>query len=144
MANTNTKRIVEDGPRNFVVELIGTLDTSAATFTVAPAIDISVDCVNNDPLYTMNGLKLAKVQYSISDSLALQLFWNATADELMIALAGRGKIDFRDYSPIAPDRTAAGYNGDVDLLVNNVVVAAGTPIQIYTLVLHFNKLYTNP
>lgn len=142
MANTAFKRIVEEGPRNAIVLLQGTLDTSAAAFTVTPAIDISADFVNNDPHLTFNGLQLEKVQYSISDALAIRLFWDATADELMISLAGRGKIDFRPYAGIYPNRAAAGYTGDVDLTVNNIVVAAGTPFQVYSLLLHFTKLYS--
>lgn len=142
MANTNTKRIIRDGFRNAVVQLTGTLDTSAATFTVAPAIDISADFIGNDPkLGTMVGLRLDKVQYTMNDDLSIELFYNATADEVLVNLAGRGKLCFEDYAGIQPDQGNAGFNGDIDMEVNNIVVAAGTPIQVYTLVLEFTKLY---
>lgn len=144
MANTNTKRIVRDGPDNAVVELIGVLDTSAASFTVTLAIDISADFVNNltpGPPPALVGLRLDEVQYSLSDGLAAQLFWDATADEIMIALAGRGKFCIQDAGGLQPNRGAAGYTGDIDLTINNIVVAAGTPIQVYTLLLFFKKLY---
>lgn len=143
MANTNTKRIIRDGMDNAVVELIGTLDTSAATFTVTPAIDISVDFVSNLTPAPPNlvGLRLDEVQYSISDSLSIQLFFDATADQPIVSLAGRGKMCFGDAGGVQPNRGAAGYTGDVDLSVNNIVVAAGTPIQVYTLLLFFKKLY---
>lgn len=143
MANTNTKRIVADGPKNAVVELMGVLDTSAATFTVIPAIDISVDFVNNDPTKGAPiGLRLDEIQYSLSDGLSARLSWNATADELMVAIAGHDRMCFKDINGLQPNRAAAGYDGDVNLEVNNIVVTAGTPIQVYTLVLSFTKLYT--
>lgn len=142
MANTNTKRIIRDGFRNAVVQLTGTLDTSAATFTVAPAIDISADFTANDPkLGTFVGLRLDKVQYTMSNDLSIELFYDATADEVLINLAGHDTICVDDYGGIQPDQSAAGYTGDINLEVNNIVVAAGTPIQVYTLVLEFTKLY---
>lgn len=142
MANTNTKRIVVDGPQNAIVELIGQLDTSAATFTVAPAIDISADFTNNYDGRTLVGLRIDSIEYSISDSLAVRLFWNATADQLIVGLAGRGKLRFdKPGSGLQPNRGAAGYDGDIDLTVDNIVVAAGTPTQTYTLLLKMAKLY---
>lgn len=142
MANTNTKRIVADGPDNAVVELIGQLDTSAASFAVAPAIDISVDFTNNLTGYTLNGLRIDTIEYSLSDALTAQLYWNATADQLIAAIAGRGKLRFSDPgNGLVPNRAAAGYDGDIDLTINNIVVAAGTPIQAYTILLKMTKLY---
>ena len=141
MANTNTKRIVADGPRNAVVELMGVLDTSAATFAVTPAIDISVDFTNNDSGLTLVGLRVDEIQYSISDGVTVRLFWDATTDQLIAALAGHDKICAGAGNGLQPDRTAAGYTGDIDLTVNNITVAAGTPIQVYTLLLYMTKLY---
>lgn len=147
MANANFKRILADGPKNAVVQLIGTLDTSAANFVVAPVIDISVDFTNNDLKETgtvMSGLRLDCVEYSLSDALSIQLFWNSTADQPMVSLAGRGKFKFEPVNGVQPNQGATGYDGDIDMTVNNIVVAAGTPIQIYTLLLHFTKLYNLP
>lgn len=143
MANTNTKRIIADGPRNAVVELIGELDTSAASFAVAPAIDISADFANNDPLGgTFVGLRIDEIQYSISDGISIRLYWNATTDQLIAALAGHDKMCFGPSNGLTPNRAAAGYDGDIDLTVNNIVVAAGTPIQVYTLTISMTKLYS--
>lgn len=142
MANTNTKRIVADGPHNAVVELIGQLDTSAASFAVAPAIDISADFTNNEIGPTFNGLRIDSIEYSLSDALTAQLYWNATADQLIAAVAGRGKMRFDcPGNGLQPNRGAAGYDGDIDLTINNIVVAAGTPIQAYTILLKMTKLY---
>lgn len=141
MANTNTKRIIFDGPRNAVVELIGELDTSGASFAVSPAIDLDVDFVNNEIGPTLVGLRLDEVQYSLSDGLSARLFWDATADQPIVALAGHDKMCFEEASGAVPNRSAAGYTGDIDLLINNIVVAAGTPIQVYTILLYLIKLY---
>lgn len=141
MANANTKRIVADGPKNAVVELIGTLDTSAATFSVTPAVDLSADFTNNDANGTLVGLRIDEIQYSLSDGLSARLFWDATTDQLIAALAGHDKMCFEPHNGLQPDRAAVGYTGDIDLTVNNIVVAAGTPIQVYTLLLSLTKLY---
>lgn len=142
MANTNTKRIVADGPYNAVVELIGELDTSAASFTVTPAIDISVDFTNNDSGRTVVGLRIDEIEYTLSNDLSARLYWNATADQLIAAISGRGELCFASPgNGLTPNRAAAGYDGDIDLTVNNIVVAAGTPIQTYTILLKMAKLY---
>lgn len=142
MANTNTKRIVADGPHNAVVELIGELDTSAASFTVTPAVDISADFTNNDDGRTLVGLRIDEIEFSLSDSLTARLFWNATADQIIAAFAGRGELCFsHPGNGLQPNRGAAGYDGDIDLTINNIVVAAGTPIQGYTILIKATKLY---
>lgn len=141
MANTLTKRIVRDGMDNAVVELIATLDTSAASFATTPAIDLSADFTNNLIGPTLVGLRVDEIQYSISDGISVQLFWDATVDEIIAALAGHDKQCYKDYGGLQPDRAAAGYTGDIDLTINNIVVAAGTPIQVVTLLLGMKKLY---
>lgn len=142
MANTNTKRIVADGPHNAVVELIGELDTSAGAFAVAPAIDISADFTNNEVGLTLNGLRIDTIQYCVSEGVSARLFWNATTDQLIAALAGHDTLCFSEPgNGLQPNRGAAGYDGDIDLTVNNIVVAAGTPVQVYTILLKMTKLY---
>lgn len=143
MANTNTKRILADGPKNAVVELVGVLDTdtAGAPFSVAPAIDLSVDFVNNDAVGTLVGLRIDEIQYSISDNLTARLFWDATADQVIAALAGRGKVCLERYNGLQPNRAAAGYTGDIDLTVDNIVINADIIIQGYTLLLSMTKLY---
>lgn len=142
MANTNTKRIVADGPKNAVVELIGELDTSAAAFTVTPAVDISADFVNNDSGKTLVGLRIDEIEYSLSDGLSARLYWDATADQIIAALAGHDRIvPACPGNGLQPDQAAAGYTGDIDLTINNIVVTAGTPIQVYTILLKMTKLY---
>jgi len=141
MANSNSKRIIQEGPRNAVVELVGNLDTSAATFTVAPAITLA-EFTNNDPIPgPLTGFSLEWVQYSISDGLAIQLLWNATTDRLMVGLSGHDNLDFRPAGGLQPVPGDVGYDGEINLLVNNIVVAAGTPIQTYTLLLFLTKKY---
>jgi hypothetical protein len=135
MANATTKRILADGYRNAVVELIGVLDTSNAT--LEPAIDISADFTNNDPSAgTLNGLAICEIRYSISDQLAVQIEYDATADQPIAALAGRGKVCFPNF--VTPNRAAAGYTGDIDVITTGW--ASG--IQTYTLVIEAIKLYT--
>lgn len=141
MANVSFKRIVADGPRNAVVELMGIFDTTAVTFSVTPAIDLSTDFVNNEIGPTLVGLRMDEIQYSLSDNLAGYVAWDATGDEFIALFAGRGKFCFEPYNGLQPDRAAAGYTGDIDLFINNIVVTAGEPIQVFTLLLAMTKLY---
>ena|SRR3990172_2396241 len=140
MANTNVMRVVQEGPRNAVVELVGNLDTSAANLAVTPVIQLS-DFTNNETNVVLSGFRLNEVQYSISADLAVQLFWNATADRLMVGLAGHDRICFDAAGGLQPVTGDAGYDGNINLLVSNIVVAAGTPIQTYTLLLFLIKVY---
>lgn len=135
MANATAKRIVLDGPRNAVVELTGILDTSNAGIT--PAIQKS-DFTNNDVRMTLTGFRVDEIQYSITDQLVVNLFWNATADRLIAALAGRGKQCYQFAGGLQPVPADAGYDGNIDLTTTGW--ASG--IQTYTLFIKLIKLYS--
>lgn len=142
MANVFTKRVMEDGWRNAVVELVGVLDTNIAAPTQVQQI-LESDFTNNDTKVGGNfiGFRLDTLQYSISDGMYLNFFWDATADEEMVAVAGRGILCFgKNYGPgLQPNQSNAGYNGDINVLA--YAPAAATTNLVYTCIVNLIKLY---
>lgn len=136
MANATVKKVLTDGWRNAVVQLSGVLDTSNATIT--PAITLA-DFTNNDPgaKAPLSGFIINCIQYSIADQLQAQLYWNAATPELMVALAGRGKIKYETDGRLVPVFGATGFNGAINLATTGW--ASG--IQNYTILLGMDKLY---
>lgn len=146
MANARSqKKIVHDGWRNAVVELAYSLDTPGS-FADAGVITLA-DFTNNmgAPSGAFNGLRLAGVRYSITVPVGVQVFWNATADQPMIFLAGSEHTIFKTTQGLIPDRAAAGYDGAIDINVVNIPADA-TAAQLYiaTLYFEFIKLYAAP
>lgn len=133
MANATAKQITEDGYRNAVVKLTGVLDTADVSLT--PAIALS-DFTGNDPTKVLKGFRVDLVEFSISDGLEVQLFWNATTPQIIFPLYGRGRINSTNYGGFHPDTAAAGFDGAINLLTTDW---AGT--MNYTIVLELVKLY---
>lgn len=133
MANATAKQITEDGYRNAVVKLTGILDTGNAS--LVPAI-LLTDFTGNDPTKTLKGFRVDLVEYSISDGLEVQLYWNATAAQIIFPLYGRGRISAWNYGGFHPDMTAAGFDGSINLVTTGY--SAGVA---YTIILELVKLY---
>lgn len=140
MANTITKRIVRDGLRNAVVELIGILDTAVASIITAPAIQLSDFSANDPDLAALTGFRIDTLKFSITDGITANLYWQATAQQVIASLFGRGKLQFEPDAGLTPNSGAAGYNGNINLEVYNVAPPASTQ-QGYTILLEMTKLY---
>jgi hypothetical protein len=125
MANTLNNQIIIDGPRNAVVKVTGVLDTSdlALTTIVLPA--------NFSPVPPK--FRLYHVDYSITDQIELQLQWQGTPNQVMMPLAGRGRMSFVDFGGLTDN--AASPTGAIQLLTTGW--ASG--IQVFTLVLELVK-----
>lgn len=132
MANQTEKQVLEDGPLNLVVKLTGALDTSDVSLSPA----IRLQDLSGDPRLTLVGLKLEKVQYSIGADLVVAVTWNGATPQQACVLTEAGEICFSPRA--APNRLAAGYDGDVNLATSGFIV--GKP-NGYTVVLHFVKKY---
>ncbi len=135
MANVTTKAILNDGPRNAIVKFEGILDTSDVSIT--PALSLS-ELTSNDGNLVLTGLRLDEFNYSISSvDISVELQWQATAPQSIMVMQGQGKIRNLYGSGLVPNRAAAGYNGNINLITRGFL--AGT--QIYTIVARFVKLY---
>lgn len=128
MANSLTTQIITDGPRNATVKITAVLDTSDQAYTtvVVPA--------NYSPV--PGTFRVFHLDYSITDQLEIQLFWDATTPRVMLPLAGRGRMSFVDFGGLLNNATQdAGYTGAIGLKTTGW--ASGT--QIFSLVLELVK-----
>lgn len=135
MANVTATKILVDGHANAVVQFTGVLDTSNAS--LSPVLQLS-DFTNNSTRLTLIGFQVSKIYYSIGAQLQLQLRWNATAQQMIAALADTGEICYEGAGWLTPNTGAAGFNGAINLETTGW--ASG--IQNYTVLLYMQKLYT--
>ena len=126
MANSVLTQIIQDGPRHVTVKVTGTLDTSNVTQSIILPSQVSP---------VPYSFRVMHVDYSLTDQIALQLLWNATADIVMLPLAGRGRMSFQEFGGLT-DNGGAGVTGGIDLMTTGW--ASG--IQIFTLVLRLEKV----
>lgn len=94
MANIVSTKLVQDGPRNAVVLVTGTLDTAdlvaGATILINPATLSQIGGVEG----LANRVALDHIDYIIEDLLVCSLYWDATVPTLAANLVGRGTINF--------------------------------------------------
>jgi hypothetical protein len=126
MANARTEQIIIDGDRNVVVKCTGVLDTSNLA-----VVDIVLPS-GLAPIPTL--LRIDHIDYSISDQLEVQLFWKATADVLILPLAGRGRLSFWNFGGLQ-NNAGAGVDGTIRLSTTGW--ASG--VQTYSIVLELVK-----
>lgn len=135
MANSLDKQITLDGPRNAVVKLTGTVDTT--NVALVPAILLG-DFINNDQNLTLIGFRVDLIEWSISNPLEVQLGWNSTNPQQIFPLSGRGRIASDNYGGFLPDTKRAGFDGTIQLSTTNYT--PGT-LANYTIVFELVKLY---
>jgi hypothetical protein len=126
MANSVQIQTITDGPRNATVKVTGVLDTSNVGLTniILPAN------FSNNP----KSFRIYHLDYSITDQLELQLLWQATADTVILPLAGRGRMSFYEFGGLI-NNAGAGKTGGIDLLTTGW--ASG--VQVFSLVLELVK-----
>ena len=131
MANATTVQILVDGPRNAVVKFTGTLDTSNLSQTLC--VDITT-LTQGGTQTKPNAVCIHHVDYSITDQLELQLTWDATAQQMIMPLAGRGRMSFKDFGGIQ-NNAGSGKTGSI-----NVTTTGWTSgIQVFTVILELVK-----
>lgn len=136
MANALDRQITEEGPRNAVVKLTGTLDTSDIYET--PAIAIG-DFSNNEKGVVLTGFRVDLLEYSIGTGLEVLLEWNSLNPKQITPLSGRGRISAWNYGGFLPNSTLFGYDGSINLKTTGWTGIP--PIQNFTVVLELVKLY---
>ena len=83
MANSFTTQILEEGQRNAIVKLTAVLDTSDLALTNAVQMsDINQGGIGATPTQ----VRIDHIDYSISDQLEVQLWWDATTDVIIMPL----------------------------------------------------------
>lgn len=133
MANQFNYQLIEDGPRNAVVKLTGILDTSNLALT--DAVQVS-GLVGNGILAHPTKVRIDHIDYAIQDQIDVILFWEATTNMPILPLAGRGRMNFGDFTGL-PNNGGAGMTGNI--LIETLGWTSAT--QIFTLVLNLIKQY---
>jgi hypothetical protein len=113
MANSVQIQTLVDSERNLVVKLVGLLDTSNVSLAtlIDPALLASV---NSTGLNSQKPTKVAikKVTYDVEDGLAVNLYWDATADVPIWRFVGRGFV-MGEQVGFLQNNAGAGVNGKV-------------------------------
>ncbi len=93
MANTTAIQILQDGPRNVIVKVTGTVDTAdqAVTTLIDPSALSFIDNYNNR-LATQ--LAIREVEFSVSDTISVVLWWDATTDVQALTLTQSDQLCF--------------------------------------------------
>ena len=114
-----------EGLRNINVRVVAVLDTSnlAVQTLFDPA---TFNCGGSQSAPTT--FRVDEIEYSVSDQLAVQLLWDATADVTFAALAGRGELEFWEQGGLH-NNSGAGKTGIINVLTTGWT--AGT--QVFTL-----------
>lgn len=117
MANAVEVNVLEDGPRNTVVRLAGQLDTSMEAYNVKlnPATYRSVFSLG--PYKTPATWRIDFIEFSISDGMSVNLFWDATTPSIIVPLAGRGNKHFKNFGGMSGYMASAlpGWTGGIGL-----------------------------
>lgn len=135
MANSSSKQIIEEGPRNAIVKLAGVLDTS--DMILAPAISLA-DFLNNDVRVTLVGLRVDTVDYSSGPRLVTTLEWNSNTPQLIMAFAQSDELEMKESGGAIPDMNLSGYDGSINLRTRGY--SAGD-VEAFTVFLKLVKLY---
>jgi hypothetical protein len=131
MANSVTTQILEEGPRNVVMKIAGVLDTSDYALNTF----VSMSAINQGGLGpTPTQVRIDHIDYSISDQLEVQLFWDATTDVVIMPIAGRGRMTFWNFGGLT-NNAGAGKTGDI--LVKTTGWTSGT--QVFSVILEMVK-----
>ena len=135
MANSFTTQILEEGPRNVAVKLVGVLDTSNLSSTAALAMS-SINQGGYGP--TPTAVKIEHIEYQIGSPLSVQLLWNATADVVAVALVGSGFSNLKKLGGLT-NNAGAGKTGTINILTTGYT--SGT--AVFTIILRLTKQGTN-
>ena len=113
MANVTSVQTLVDSERNLVIKLVGILDTGNVSLTtlIDPAL---VAAVNASGLNSQQPTKVAikKINYDVEDGLAVNLYWNATADVPIWRFTGRGCVNAEHFG-FLQNNAGTGVNGKV-------------------------------
>lgn len=131
MANAFSTQILVDGPRNAIVKVTGILDTNNLALTTA--IDVATLTEGGTQLKP-SAVCIHHVDYSITDQLEVQLLWDATTDVVIMPLAGRGRMSFKDFGGLQ-NNAGSGKTGNI--LIQTTGWTSG--IQVFTVVLEMVK-----
>jgi hypothetical protein len=135
MANSVTFQTLEEGPRNIIVKAAGVLDTSDYALNTFISMASSNEGGKG---FVPTQVRIDHIDYSISDQIEVQLWWDATSDVIILPLAGRGRMSFWNFGGLV-NNAGAGKTGDV--LIKTTGWTSG--IQVFSVILECVKQGSN-
>lgn len=122
MANTYNMQVLRDGPRNFVVRVTGEIDLTVATPIDIPVTQLTTVATMNPPA---KAVRVDRVKFSQpnSSNLDVQLWWQATTNELFWGMSGGDDNEFSNFGGLTNNATP-GATGDIMFSTTGV---GGTP-----------------
>lgn len=132
MANSVTTQVLADGHRNYIVKVVGILDTSDVAATLL--VDMSaLNTMATQGSVAPTVLEVKEIEYSVDNTLEVRLWWDATADVPIAILTGQGELCFE---PPARNNAGAGITGDIMYSTQGWAAAANVS---FTFTLHCIK-----
>jgi hypothetical protein len=125
--NNYTTQILEDGERNFIVKQTGVLDSSDQPMTT---IFSPASCGQFKP----KNFRIDHIDFTISDGIELQLWWEGTPDQIVLPMAGRNKFNYPDVGGL--QNNASSPTGGVRVKTTGYV----TGTQVYSLLIWCVKI----
>ncbi len=122
MANSYNMQVLRDGPRNFVVRVTGEIDLTVATPIDIPVTQLTTVATMSPPC---KALRVDRVKFSQpnSSNLDVQLWWQATTNELFWGMSGGDDNEFSNFGGLTNNATP-GATGDILFSTTGV---GGTP-----------------
>jgi hypothetical protein len=124
--NAYTSQVLEDGARNYIIKLTAVLDTADQPLTtvITPS-----DCTK----YIPTRFRIDHIDFTISDQLELQLWWEGTPDAIILPMAGRNKFNYNDLGGL--QNNASSPTGGIRIKTTGY--ATGT--QVYSVLIWLVK-----
>lgn len=136
MAMAFTFEVLENGPRNYVLHIVG-VDTAAVTAYTQDGASSGIVAANGYAAVTTS-LKVRRILYNTTNCMA-RFQWHQTANAELINLSGYGTIDLRDTQGIINPK-GAGSTGDIDLSsIAIAAVASGTVTAAMSITIECTK-----
>lgn len=110
MANSFNTQILRDGYRNFVIRITGEIDLSGTPSDIAPTQLTTIATMSPPCL----ALRVDRVKFSLPHGcpLDVQLYWQATTNELFWGMAGGDDNEFWNFGGLTNNATP-GATGNI-------------------------------
>lgn len=135
MANSVTVKIIEDGPRNAIVNIVGVVDST----DIAPTPVVAINQFTGNDRGRFVGFKVVCIDHSATEGLVVLLNWNANTPQPICAISGSSDLNGRKHGGIVPNKVAGGYDGTINLSTEGYV--AGRTYG-FTLRVSMTKMYS--
>ena len=137
MANVVTTRVLEDGPRNFVILRHNDSDGTAENNVVAVDVTTLSGYVAADQYHDYLNCKIEEIRFATVGGIGVKLYWAASTNKLAWAAPPvySDIDDFREFGGL-PNETFGLGGSTGNLLVTTVNQAAGSA---YNLIIRIAK-----